>query len=74
MPPPNKDRSTTMTRKDFELIAGVFSNRLKVAGFDKKGSAERALITNLAEQFAKELAGTNDRFDSKKFLEFCGVK
>lgn len=63
-----------MTRKDFELIAGVFSKRLAVAGFDKKGSADRALITNLAEQFAKELAGTNDRFDSEKFLKFCGVK
>jgi hypothetical protein len=63
-----------MTKKDFELIAGVFSKRLEVAGFDKKGSADRALITNLAEQFAEALAGTNDRFNAETFLKFCGVK
>ena len=55
-----------MTRKDYELIASVIRNADEVAD-DQTREA-------LAEMFADVLAGTNDRFDSARFLTACGVK
>jgi len=71
MPPPNQDRSTTMTRKDFELIAGA------IAGMQDKYTGEDWSINGAMYPFARQLADalekSNPRFDSEKFLKACGV-
>jgi hypothetical protein len=51
-----------MTKKDFELIAEVIAHSWH-------GSAE--LKRDLANNMANALAGTNDRFDSSKFVKAC---
>lgn len=51
--------TTTMTRQDFELIAGV------VASIDSKDNTQ----TYVAELFADRLAETNPRFDRERFIE-----
>ena len=60
-----------MTRKDFELLAGVL-NRLN-ADFNNCGDDSVSLAL-VAEELADALAGTNERFDRAKFLKACGVK
>lgn len=53
-----------MTRKDYELIAGVIATAWH-------GSADTR--ADLSNRFADELESTNPRFDRDKFLEACGV-
>lgn len=54
-----------MTRKDFELIAGIVKE-MTAQDYpqDRKDKAEL---------FAQALAGTNDRFNRETFLKACGV-
>lgn len=57
-----------MTRKDFELIAGVIRDYRNDAPEDLRERAD--LIANeFAKRFARELAGTNKRFDKGSFVE-----
>ena len=56
-----------MTRKDFELIAGVIKGQ-------RKPHNDTETIEELAREMADALAGTNDRFDRAKFLKACGVQ
>jgi len=55
-----------MTRKDFELIAGVISN--------SQGLTRGGVMDTLAERLADALQTTNPRFNRALFLEACGVK
>jgi hypothetical protein len=64
-----------MTKKDFELIAGVIS---QFTG-EGKFMVSPALIAGelasaLAGELATALAGTNKRFHREIFLTACGVK
>lgn len=49
-----------MTRKDFELIAGVLRERYADAP---------ELVGELAEVFADRLRGTNANFDGARFVD-----
>ncbi len=55
-----------MTKKDFELIAGVIK---EITANDYPQDRK-----DKAQLFASVLAKTNERFNTEKFLEFCGVK
>lgn len=54
-----------MTRKDFQLIAGVIAN------LDECIEPEGMRI--LAEEMADALATTNEAFNRPLFLKACGV-
>jgi hypothetical protein len=56
-----------MTRKDYELIAGVFAN------FSKIVELEETIGADIARQMADALEGTNPRFNRELFLKACGV-
>ena len=58
-----------MTRKDFELIAGVIN-----AYAPESINEGFTVLQLLAEDLADALAGTNDRFNRETFLTACGVK
>jgi len=55
-----------MTRKDFELIAGVLNRAINNPSYDNDTAQD------IADSFADVLAGTNARFDKKRFLEAAG--
>ena len=57
-----------MTRKDYELIAGVFAN------FSKVCEIEETIGANIARELATELEIENPRFNRARFLSACGVK
>ena len=53
-----------MTKKDFELIAGVLRD------FDfAEGISPETTRLLLAEDFAAKLATTNERFDAERFIK-----
>lgn len=52
-----------MTKKDYELIAGVFAR-----------TAWDDIAKSMAVNLAIELEKDNPRFDRAKFLTACGVK
>ena len=61
-----------MTKKDFELIAGVLRNNLKGKGFinnsindAQRESAVRCMVLD----FSLELARVNPRFDTARFIK-----
>jgi hypothetical protein len=56
-----------MTRKDYELIAGVLKNYLRI------DYGVQCVLEELAEEFADVLATTNPLFNREKFLIACGV-
>jgi hypothetical protein len=56
-----------MTRKDYELIAGVFAN------FGKMVELEETIGADIARNLADALEGTNPRFNRELFLKACGV-
>ena len=66
MPPPNQDRSTTMTKKDFELIAETVKT---ITAEDYPQDRK-----DKAQLFASVLAKTNERFNRETFLKACGVE
>lgn len=61
-----------MTRKDFELIAGVIKDANYTASKfqDTRGVG---MLTHVALELADVLAGTNPAFDRERFLVACGV-
>ena len=62
-------RITNMTKKDFELIAGVINSlNFKI---ESLCTIEKKAI---AELFADKLETINPRFDYDKFLIACGIK
>lgn len=54
-----------MTKKDYELIAGVIRS-IGVNGIE----SDRV---DMAQAFARALEDTNPRFDRDRFLAACGV-
>lgn len=60
----------TMTKKDYELIAGEIKEIVEMTeNYDALGyNAVHTLAHNLAGTFKKE----NERFDFHKFLKACG--
>jgi hypothetical protein len=54
-----------VTRRDFELIAGCIRNMPACVPADVRRAHAR--------HFAVQLAATNPRFDSGRFLAACGV-
>lgn len=56
-----------MTRKDYELIAGVF------AGFAQMVDINETIGADIAEDLADEFEAENPRFNRARFLKACGV-
>lgn len=56
-----------MTRKDYELIAGVFAHFAAICELNETVGGR------IAERLAEDLAEDNPRFDSGKFLRACGL-
>lgn len=56
-----------MTRRDFELIAGVvrYVSELK--------TTDKDTLYLVAYAFATELAKNNSRFERARFMDACGV-
>jgi hypothetical protein len=54
-----------LTRRDFQLIAGV------VRQFAEDGFLAPATAELLADRFADELYQTNERFDRGRFMRAC---
>jgi len=52
-----------MTRRDFELIARTIADLVIPEGHRD----------HIARAFAVALAGTNARFDAKRFIQACGA-
>jgi hypothetical protein len=64
-----------MTKKDYELIAGVITDTTemtKILGGLDMESAER-VISLLSGKLASSLEMENPRFDRARFLTACGV-
>jgi hypothetical protein len=59
----------TLTRKDFTLIAEVQRRMMQLEMTD----TERTAVIKTILALADELAGTNPRFDRKRFLDACGI-
>jgi hypothetical protein len=55
-----------MTKKDYELIAGV----VKAIG---QREIEARTLAFIANQFSRELSLENFRFDTEKFKKACGL-
>ena len=62
-----KKERGTMTRKDYQLIAGVFAHFAEIVEIHETIGAD------IAEVMADALAQENPRFDRAKFLTACGV-
>ena len=59
-----------MTRKDFELIAGVIS---QLSADFTNGGEDTVSLSLVAGELADALADTNERFNRETFLKACGV-
>ena len=66
-----KDRTTgktaTLEHRHFAFIAAA------LAGMPEAVNLDRAAWESVCRYFAKECAGTNPRFDRKRFMAACGV-
>jgi hypothetical protein len=62
-----------MTRKDYELIAGILNNSIYTANKFKEEQG-KSWVEHIALEFADSLGTTNPRFDRDIFLTACGVK
>lgn len=62
-----------MTKKDYELIAGIISNSIYTATKFKEEQG-RGWVEHIALEFAESLATTNPRFNRDLFLKACGVE
>lgn len=60
----------TMSRQHFQLIADV----LKSERSECRTEQDIAIVEDLAESFACELARTNPRFNRTRFLKACGLE
>ena len=64
-----------MSRKDYELVAGVFRNHvvsMMTCGKDNY-AAQVTELGILAEDMASALQGNNPRFNRARFLQACGI-
>jgi len=61
-----------MTKKDYELIAGVISELVEYKR-EKGAFAHNPELSTVADYLADALAGTNPRFNREMFLKTCGV-
>lgn len=59
-----------MTKKDYELIAGVMS---RLSADFTNGGEDTVSLRLVAEELADSLADTNPRFNREMFLKACGV-
>ena len=59
----NQPKQVLMTRRDFELIARTIADLVIPEGHRD----------HIARAFAVALAGTNARFDAKRFIQACGA-
>lgn len=59
-----------MTRKDYELIAKVFRN---LSDDFSNGGSDEVSLSLVASELAEQLSAMNPRFDSRRFLDACGV-
>jgi hypothetical protein len=62
-------RELRWTKKDFEFVANLLSNALKVA----KGSDEREGVKIVVALFAFALKRTNPHYDLNRFLDAVGL-
>jgi len=70
-----------MTRKDYELIASLFSKHIDYyeseaaslieVGFKAQAYGGAHALKDLATTFSYELQKTNPRFDRERFLKAC---
>lgn len=63
----------TMTRKDYEKIAGAFNETLKVDKEYEGIYSPAAVIALLAEKVADIMQAENPRFHRATFLKACGT-
>jgi hypothetical protein len=56
-----------MTRKDYELIAGVFASFADICELSETIGAD------IAQRLAEELESDNPSFNSSRFLAACGL-
>lgn len=61
-----------MTKKDYELIAGVFK-RQRDGAVSINDTHQADSIDALALALSDKLLNTQERFDSTKFLKACGT-
>jgi len=57
-----------MSRKHFELVA----RNLRIANEATVTDSAKALIRCLADDFARDFAAENPRFDRQRFMAACG--
>ena len=60
-----------MTKKDYELIAGVIS---RLSADFTNGGEDTISLRLVAEELAESLGRENPRFNEALFLTACGVK
>lgn len=58
-----------MSKRDYEMIAGVLSDHHR----DETSEGYAAAVAAIANQFADELAKANPRFNRTRFLAACGA-
>lgn len=74
---PTQTKETTMTRKDFVLIAESFADtrkKLQEPGACINTAAALDVLDFTVRQTAFALRRTNPRFDTDRFLTACGVE
>jgi hypothetical protein len=59
-----------MTKKDYELIAGVMA---RLSADFTNGGEDTVSLSLVAQELADVLDTTNPRFDRARFLTACGV-
>jgi len=57
-----------MTRKDFELIARIIAEARRDYPSDQTA---QTILNRLSEDFASQLATTNEAFQPERFLRAC---
>jgi len=65
-----------MTRKDYELIAGVFRihlTELAQLGDTKETADKRRALAMVGAELSRELSEDNSAFNSARFLRACGI-
>lgn len=64
-----------MTRKDYEMIAGIVREGVNRADTNETAlgqQAERSALWRFVTNFASEAGRDNPRFDRRKFIRACG--
>ena len=60
-----------MTKKDYELIAGVMA---RLSADFTNGGEDTVSLSLVARELADSLADTNPRFNREMFIKACGVE